>query len=95
MGLTMNKLTLAKALKESQNLSKAEAAKCVELFFNALSDALSKGHRVEIRGLCSFQVKEYRSYTGRNPKTGKKVTVKAKKMPTFKIGTQLKQRVNG
>ena len=91
----MNKRELIQALKASQNLSALEADKCVELFFRAMADALSKGDRVEIRGLCSFQVKEYEMYTGRNPKTGKEVTVKAKKLPVFKAGTELKRRVDG
>ena len=54
----------------------------------------SKGGRVEIRGLCSFFVKEYRSYTGRNPKTGEKVKIKPKKLPFFKAGKELKERVD-
>ena len=91
----MNKLQLIQALKESQNLSKSEATKCVELFFNAMADALLKGDRVEIRGLCSFHVKEYEAYTGRNPKTGEKVSIQSKKLPFFKAGTELKKRING
>ena len=71
----MNKHDLIQVLKESQNLSTLEATKCVDLFFNAIADALSKGDRVEIRGLCSFYVKEYEAYTGRNPKTGEEVAV--------------------
>lgn len=54
----MNKLQLIQALKESQNLTKGEATRIVEIFFKILTDALAKGGRVEIRGLCSFQVKE-------------------------------------
>jgi integration host factor subunit beta len=49
---------------------------------------------VEIRGLCSFFVKEYKSYTGRNPKTGEKVTISPKKLPFFKSGKELKERVD-
>ena len=91
----MTKLQLIEALKESQNLSKTEATKCVDLFFEAMADALSRGGRVEIRRLCSLQVKEYEPYTGRNPKTGKEVVVKAKKLPVFRLGTELRRRVNG
>ena len=91
----MNQLQLIQAIKDAQNLSKTEAAKSVELFFSAMADALSKGERVEIRGLCSFHAKEYESYTGRNPKTGEDVSVKAKKLPFFKVDTELKKRVNG
>lgn len=89
----MNKRDLIQALKTTQNLSALEAAKCVELFFSAMADALSSGDRVEIRGLCSFQVKEYEPYTGRNPRSGKEVAVKAKRLPVYKMGTELKQRI--
>ncbi len=91
----MNKLELIQALQNSQNLSKSEAAKCVELFFDIMADALAKGDRVEIRGLCSFHVREYEPYTGRNPKSGELVTVKGKKLPFFKAGMELKKRVDG
>jgi integration host factor subunit beta len=59
-----------------------------------MSAALSKEDRVEIRGFCSFYVKKYKSYTGRNPKTGEKAKVKPKKLPFFKYGQELKERVN-
>lgn len=56
---------------------------------------LANGDRGEIRGLCSFHVREYGSYTGRNPKTGEKVKIKPKKLPFFKPGKELKERVDG
>lgn len=90
----MNKNELIEALKETNGLSKAEAGKIVELVFSSMTDTLAKGGRVEIRGLCTFFVKEYEGYTGRNPKTGKPVTVKAKRLPFFKPGLDLKDRVD-
>ena len=90
----MNKLELISALKNEANISKAEAAKVVQVFFDNMSDALVKGERVEIRGLCSFFVKNYKSYTGRNPKTGGKVQIKQKKLPFFKSGKELKERLD-
>jgi integration host factor subunit beta len=90
----MNKLELIKALKESNGLSKHEAQKAVELFFDAMANTLARGERVELRGLCAFNVKDYKSYTGRNPKTGEMVTVKPKKLPFFKPGADLKKRVD-
>jgi integration host factor subunit beta len=59
-----------------------------------MADALSQGDRVEIRGLCSFFVKKYAGYTGRNPKTGEFVKVAPKKLPFFKAGKDLMERVD-
>ena len=59
-----------------------------------MATALAKGHRVEIRGFCSFFVKEYDGYTGRNPKTDERVKIKPKKLPFYKAGKELKERVD-
>ncbi len=91
----MNKVDLIQALKNSNNLSRLEAEKIVTLFFDQITEALAQGERVEIRGLCSFYVKKYKGYTGRNPKTGEKVKIKPKKLPFFKVGKELKERVDG
>jgi integration host factor subunit beta len=90
----MNKMELISALKTEANLSKAEAALVVQLFFDHIAEGLARGERVEIRGLCSFFVKTYNSYTGRNPKTGEKVEVSPKRLPFFKAGKELKERVD-
>ncbi len=90
----MNKLELITALKNEAGLNKNEADTIVNLFFDKMADALTDSDRVEIRGLCSFYVKKYKSYTGRNPKTGKKVKVDPKRLPFFKCGKDLKDRVN-
>lgn len=90
----MNKLELIATLKDECQISKKEAAAIVDIFFDQISTALAKGDRVEIRGLCSFFVKEYKSYQGRNPKSGEKVKVKPKKLPFFKCGKELKDRVD-
>ena len=71
-----------------------EASDVVEIFFSKMTNALVNGDRVEIRGLCSSYIKEYEGYTGRNPKTGKKVQVTPKKLPFFKCGKELKERVD-
>jgi integration host factor subunit beta len=90
----MNKLELISALKTEANISKAEAARVVQIFSDNMAAAMAKGERVEIRGLCSFFVKDYKSYTGRNPKTGEQVTISPKKLPFFKSGKQLRDMVN-
>ena len=84
----MNKLELIAALREKTDLSKSEAGAVVDHFFDLMAKTLAGGDRVEIRGLCSFYVKEYKSYTGRNPKTGEKVKIKPKKLPFFKAGKE-------
>ena len=93
-GISMNKLELIQVVKERTGLTKQESADMVKLFFDSLTETMIKGERTEIRGLCSFFIKEYNGYTGRNPKTGKQVMVPAKKLPFFKPGKELKERVD-
>lgn len=90
----MNKKELIDALAKQQGLSNPQSAIIVDMFFGAMAKELGNGGRVEIRGLCAFKVKEYPGYTGRNPKSGEPVTVKGKKLPFFKPGTDLKNRVD-
>ena len=90
----MNKSDFIEALKTEAGITKSEAMAVVNLFFDEMADALANGDRVEIRGLCSFYLKKYKGYTGRNPKTGEKVKIKPKKLPYFKCGKELKERVD-
>ena len=91
----MNKAELAQALSTTTDISRIEAAKIVNLFFDQMASALEKGDRVEIRGLCSFYVKDYEGYTGRNPKTGETVEIAPKKLPFFKCGNDSGESVDG
>ena len=90
----MNKSGLVDTLQRQVGISKAKAEAIVNIFFNAMSDALVRGDRVEIRGFCSFFVKEYKGYMGRNPKTGAAVEIPPKKLPFFKCGKELKERID-
>lgn len=90
----MNKSDLISALKDNADLSMRVAEKVVETFFSEIADTLTKGERVEIRGFGSFTVKDYKPYVGRNPKTGVQIEVPSKKLPFFKIGKELKERVD-
>ncbi len=90
----MNKIDLIQTLSTTNGLSKVEATKVVNLFFDQMAAALEKGDRVEIRGLFSFYVRAYEGYTGRNPKTGEIVEIKPKKLPYFKCGKGLRERVD-
>lgn len=91
----MNKLDLIAALQKTEDLSRGHAARIVELFFDEMTRTLARNDRVELRGLCSFHVKRYDAYMGRNPKTGERVEVKSKKLPVFKPGKELRERVDG
>jgi len=90
----MNKSDLIDAISTKEKLSGKNVSDIVNLIFNGFTDALKKGGRIEIRGFGSFSVREYGGYAGRNPKTGAKTEVGAKKLPFFKVGKELKERVN-
>lgn len=90
----MNKAELVEALRKDTGLSRVKAEQVVELFFDQMADALARGDRVEIRGLCSFHVKDYRAYIGRNPKTGEAIQVQPKRLPFFKCGKEVRERVD-
>jgi len=91
----MNKLELIDALWKETGISKPYARRIVEMFFEEISRTLVMADRVEIRGLFSFYVKKYKPYRGKNPKTGECVQVPAKKLPFFKCGKELRERMNG
>jgi integration host factor subunit beta len=90
----MNRSDLIEALAKKENLKDKEADQIVNMVFKGFTNALKEGNRIEIRGFGSFSVREYGAYTGKNPKTGKKVQVVEKKLPYFKVGKELKAKVN-
>ena len=93
-GGSMNKSDLITILSARANLTETDTSRIINLVFDGFTDVLKKGGRIEIRGLGSFSVREYGAYKGRNPKTGKIVEVKPKKLPFFKVGRELKKKVN-
>ena len=91
----MNKSDLILKILESEpNLFKKDASKIVNVFFNTISEAISRGERVEIRGFGVFDVKEREARIARNPKNGEAVVVPAKKVPFFRMGKDMKDRIN-
>jgi integration host factor subunit beta len=90
----MNKSDLVAALAQEADLPQRKSEDIVNLIFETMGKALLGGHRIEIRGFGSFTVKEYEGYTGRNPKTGDRISVKAKRLPFFKTGKELKEKVD-
>ena len=90
----MVKSELIENLAERADITLAKAEEIVDLFFDAVTETLCNGNRVEIRGFGAFTVREYKAYEGRNPKTGEKITVPPKRLPFWKTGMELKQRVD-
>ena len=90
----MNRSDLIKILSKETGLTVRKAEDVVNTVFNGMANALAIGDRVEIRGFGSFKIKEYEGYTGHNPKTGEIIQVKPKKLPFFKCGKELKERVD-
>jgi len=90
----MKKSDLIEAVAEKHNLSEKVAMQIVDLVFNGFTDALRKDGRIEIRDFGRFSVREYDPYAGRNPKTGEPIKVKRKKLPYFKAGRELRDKVN-
>jgi integration host factor subunit beta len=91
----MNKSQLIERIAKEEGITIKNAASVVNVVFDSMAESLSKGDRVEIRGFGSFKVKSYDSYQGRNPKTGEIIQVKEKKLPYFKVGKEMKERVDG
>jgi integration host factor subunit beta len=91
----MNKSDLIEVLAKRMNLTQKRSESVINHVFNEMTDALKKNDKIEIRGFGSFTVKHYKPYTGRNPKTGDTIQVKEKRLPFFKVGRELKKRVDG
>ena len=91
----MNKSDLIAALAAKENLADRRAMDIINLIFKKFTETLQKGDRIEIRSFGSLTVREYNAHAGRNPKTGKKIEVRPKKLPFFKVGKELKGMVNG
>jgi integration host factor subunit beta len=90
----MTKSDLIEALTQKTNLTKKKIEAVVNTVFDRMFEALVNGDRIEIRGFGSWYVKEYKPYTGRNPKTGSSVSVPEKKLPFFKVGKELKKQID-
>ena len=91
---TLTKADLIEEVLNVTELPRKESETIVETIFDNIISALQKGEKIEIRGFGSFRTRERRGRVGRNPKTGEKVEVKAKKIPFFKPSKELKDFVN-
>jgi integration host factor subunit beta len=90
----MTKSELIEAITTRGEITKARAELVVNCVFDTMTEALRRGEGIEIRGFGSFTVRPYKSYTGRNPRTGQSVSVPSKRLPFFKVGKELREIVN-
>jgi len=91
----MTKSELVEQLASDSKLTSKKAEQVVNVVFDAMTETLVAGGRIEIRGFGCFTIREYEAYTGRNPKTGELIQVEPKKSPFFKVGKNLLQRIMG
>jgi len=90
----MTRSDLVAQLAERRGINLNVAEKVVHAIFASMSETLIASNRIEIRGFGSFEIREYEGYSGRNPKTGLEIVVKPKKLPFFKVGKELKERIS-
>ena len=90
----MNKSELIETLAQEINIPIRDASSITNTILEQMTETLGAGDSIEIRGFGSFVVKKYQSYKGRNPKTGQKISVPPKRLPFFKVGKDLKEKVN-
>lgn len=90
----MTKSELIETVANKLKLPKGKAELIVNCVFDSMEASLKRGERIEIRGFGSFEIRSYKAYEGRNPRTGAKVQVRPKRLPFFKVGKELKERVN-
>lgn len=91
----MTKSQLIEAVVAKSGFPRKVVEVAVNCIFDSMVDTLRDGERIEIRGFGNLTVREYKAYVGRNPKTGEPVPVPAKRMPFFKVGKDLRERING
>lgn len=90
----MNKSQLIEKISEKANITKKKAETVVNTVFDSMVKSLLENDRIEIRGFGSFVNKQYKSYQGRNPRTGETISVSPKRLPFFKVGKELKELVD-
>lgn len=91
----MTKSDLIERLAARLGLPKGRAEVVVNCVFDSMEEALRHGERIELRGFGSFELRNYSAYAGRNPRTGGPVEVREKRLPFFRVGKEMKERING
>lgn len=91
----MTKSELIERVAQRSGLASSKAELVVDTVFDAMVESLKRDERIELRGFGTIEVRHYEAYKGRNPKTGEVVEVKPKRLPFFKVGKELRERLNG
>ena len=90
----ITKKDIVEEISQRTGLTQVDTKVIVECFLDSIARALTEGNNIEIRGFGSFTVRKYKAYEGRNPRTGETVHVAEKRLPFFKVGKDLRERVN-
>ena len=90
----MTKADLIEEVSRVVEMTRKDSEVIVEAIFDSVVRSLRTGDKIEIRGFGSFEIRNYKAYEGRNPRTGNPVEVQPKRLPFFKVGKELKERVN-
>lgn len=90
----MTKADLINLISEKSGITRVKAETVVNTIFDSMAEALMRNDRIEIRGFGSFVNRDYKSYQGRNPRTGDVIDVQSKRLPFFKVGKELKEEIN-
>jgi DNA-binding protein HU-beta len=90
----MKKSDLVDLVAQRQNIPRPQVEQTIDAFLDAVAEGLSKGERIDFRGFGAFAVRESAARSGRNPRTGETIQIAARRTPTFKVGKELRDRVN-
>jgi len=91
----MKKSDLVDLVAQRQNLPRPQVEATIDCLLDAVAEGLAKGERIDFRGFGAFGVRDSVARSGRNPRTGETIQIAARRTPTFKVGKELRDRVNG
>jgi len=90
----MKKADLVDVVAQQRNLPRPQVEATIDALMEAVAEGLSRGERIDLRGFGAFAVRESAARTGRNPQTGEAIQIAARRVPTFKAGKELRDKVN-
>ncbi len=90
----MTKSDIVNKFTEKEGIKRKMSEEIIDIVFDSMRESLIEGKKVEVRGFGTFKIKDYKEYQGRNPRTGEVIDVQPKKLPFFKVGKELKEKLN-